>query len=152
MRRALNPARAALPLLLLAGVVCAGGASLAGDPSASPFPTVRDDLDASGITVEVNNGVATLGGVVEQRWMKHRAEDLADSCSGVRNVENRLKVRSASEGMQSFGTSQESGANRASGGSQTGSPTTPTSGSTGTAHRYGGARATVRAASAHRCL
>ena len=46
MRRALNRARAALPLLLLAGVVCAGGASLAGDPSASPFPTVRDDLDA----------------------------------------------------------------------------------------------------------
>src|SRR5690606_15411737 len=92
------------------------------------------DVDASGIEVKVANGTATLEGTVSQRWMKHRAEDLADSCSGVRNVENRLKVRSASEGMQSSGTSQESGAHRASCGSQTGSPTTPTSGSTGTAH------------------
>jgi osmotically-inducible protein OsmY len=57
--------------------------------------TEADDIDASGITVEVGNGVATLGGRVEQRWMKHRAEDLADACIGVRDVRNNIQVGSA---------------------------------------------------------
>lgn len=59
--------------------------------------TEADDLDASGITVEVSNGVATLGGVVEQRWMKHRAEDLADGCTGVRDVRNQIRVGDPSQ-------------------------------------------------------
>lgn len=54
--------------------------------------TEADDIDASGITVEVANGVATLGGRVAQRWMKHRAEDLADACTGVRDVRNEIQV------------------------------------------------------------
>jgi osmotically-inducible protein OsmY len=54
--------------------------------------TEADDLDASGITVAVANGVATLGGTVAQRWMKHRAEDVADGCSGVRDVRNDIQV------------------------------------------------------------
>jgi hypothetical protein len=52
------------------------------------------DLDASGLTVEVADGVATLGGNVPQRWMKHRAEDLADACIGVRDVRNHILVGS----------------------------------------------------------
>src|SRR5690606_26394810 len=48
--------------------------------------TEADDLDASDISVEVSNGVATLTGSVGHRWMKHRAEDLADECLGVRDV------------------------------------------------------------------
>jgi len=46
--------------------------------------TEADDLDASDLTVEVSNGVVTLSGGVDERWMKHRAEDIADGCSGVR--------------------------------------------------------------------
>jgi osmotically-inducible protein OsmY len=57
--------------------------------------TDADDLDASGITVEVSNGVATLSGSVDERWMKHRAEDLADGCSGVRDVHNLIQVKSS---------------------------------------------------------
>ncbi len=50
------------------------------------------DLDASGLNVEVADGVATLRGNVPQRWMKHRAEDLADGCIGVRDVQNHIVV------------------------------------------------------------
>ena len=53
------------------------------------------DLDASGLSVEVAGGVATLSGSVPQRWMKHRAEDLADACIGVRDVRNHIQVQGA---------------------------------------------------------
>ncbi|MGQ4659941.1 BON domain-containing protein [Lysobacter sp. F6437] len=56
------------------------------------------DIDASDIEVRVASGTATLEGTVGQRWMKHRAEDLADGCSGVRNVENRIQVQSTRPG------------------------------------------------------
>lgn len=92
------------------------------------------DVDASDIEVSVSDGTVTLEGVVEQRWMKHRAEDLADSCGGVRHVENRIRVRSGSTGA---GGSQGSGGGshgqpprQARGGTETGSPTTPTTRST----------------------
>jgi osmotically-inducible protein OsmY len=64
--------------------------------------TDADDLDASGITVEVSNGVATLSGSVEERWMKHRAEDLADSCSGVRDVRNQIQVKSSAQRASTY--------------------------------------------------
>jgi|GEM_PF-3114862 len=57
--------------------------------------TEAPDLDASDIAVEVADGVATLTGSVPQRWMKHRAEDLADACIGVREVRNQLTVGAA---------------------------------------------------------
>lgn len=66
--------------------------------------TEADDLDASDITVEVSNGVATLGGVVEQRWMKHRAEDLAEGCTGVRDVRNQIRVGSGGGGAELHGS------------------------------------------------
>ncbi|HET7656561.1 MAG TPA: BON domain-containing protein, partial [Luteimonas sp.] len=70
--------------------------------------TEADDLDASDITVEVSNGVATLGGMVPQRWMKHRAEDLADGCTGVRDVRNQIRVGDA--GRSTTGQSTSGGA------------------------------------------
>ena len=52
-----------------------------------------DDLiDASEINVEVKEGVVTLTGSVERRWMKHQAEDLVERCSGVKDVENNIRV------------------------------------------------------------
>lgn len=53
------------------------------------------DLDASSIDVSVSQGVVTLEGTVEERWMKHRAEDIADRCGGVIDVVNRIRVQGA---------------------------------------------------------
>jgi osmotically-inducible protein OsmY len=50
-------------------------------------------LDASDIEVEVADGDVILSGTVESRRDKRRAEDLAEDVSGVKNVENRLRVK-----------------------------------------------------------
>ena len=50
-------------------------------------------LDASDVEVAVSNTEVTLTGTVRNRNDKRRAEDLADSVSGVTNVENRLRVK-----------------------------------------------------------
>jgi osmotically-inducible protein OsmY len=50
------------------------------------------DLDASDIEVLVSNGEVILEGSVESRWAKRLAEDIAFSVSGVRDVQNRLRV------------------------------------------------------------
>lgn len=49
-------------------------------------------VDASSIQVTVESGVVTLQGQVSERQMKHRAEDCAEHVSGVKDVENRLRV------------------------------------------------------------
>ena len=51
-----------------------------------------DDIDASQVTVRVKDGAVTLEGTVEQRWIKHRIEDVVEDCSGVRDIENRIRV------------------------------------------------------------
>lgn len=50
-------------------------------------------IDASDVDIEVNNGEVILTGTVIDRWSKRRAEDIAESVSGVNNVENRLRVK-----------------------------------------------------------
>jgi osmotically-inducible protein OsmY len=52
-------------------------------------------LDASYIEVQVADGEVTLSGLVQSRGDKRRAEDIADSCSGVGHVQNNLRVRPA---------------------------------------------------------
>ncbi len=55
----------------------------------------RDELvDPSDIEVNVSEGAVMLGGTVPTRRMKHRIEDLAAECDGVRHVENTIHVRS----------------------------------------------------------
>lgn len=66
-------------------------------------------LDASNIEVRVSNGEVTLSGMVNSRWDKRRAEDIADDVSGVKHVQNNLRVRQS--GMttttaQTAGTTQ----------------------------------------------
>lgn len=51
-------------------------------------------IDASEIEVCVEEGEVYLVGFVTDRSQKRRAEDLADSVSGVRDVINRLRVGS----------------------------------------------------------
>ncbi len=49
-------------------------------------------LDASGVQVSVQQGIAQLSGTVASRQAKRRAEDLADQVRGVRDVQNTLSI------------------------------------------------------------
>jgi len=55
-------------------------------------------LDATHIEVSVAGGEVTLAGTVTARGDKRRAEDLADEVSGVKHVQNNLRVQDASAG------------------------------------------------------
>jgi hypothetical protein len=50
-------------------------------------------IDASEIDVSVSQGNVVLSGSVENRESKRLAEDIAESVSGTRNVENLLRVK-----------------------------------------------------------
>jgi osmotically-inducible protein OsmY len=61
-------------------------------------------IDASDIEVEVKNGEVTLTGTVGSRFAKRHAEDLAERISGVKDVENRIKIRANQEsGNRDYG-------------------------------------------------
>lgn len=65
-------------------------------------------VDASHITVSVKDGELTLDGTVDSRHAKRRAEDTVEHISGVKHVQNNLRVqdRSANYGSSSYsGTS-----------------------------------------------
>lgn len=49
-------------------------------------------IDASNIDIKVEGSEVILTGTVENREDKRRAEDLAESISGVSNVQNQLRV------------------------------------------------------------
>ncbi len=53
-------------------------------------------IDATEIEVTVNKGEVTLIGTVRERFEKRRAEDIAEEVSGVRQVENRIRISSPS--------------------------------------------------------
>ena len=50
-------------------------------------------VDASEIRVDIEDGEVTLSGTVDRREARRRAEDIAESVSGVRYVMNKLRVR-----------------------------------------------------------
>lgn len=84
--------------------------------------TDYDYIDASNINVEVQNGEVTLTGTVETRYEKRMAEDIAEDISGVKNVENRLRVNYSSgygQDRSSYtGTSQGTSGTTSTTGSQ----------------------------------
>lgn len=63
-----------------------------------------DYLDATDIDVKVENGEVILSGTVHDREQKHRAEDIVERISGVRDVENHIKVKR--EDTTAYTTSQ----------------------------------------------
>jgi osmotically-inducible protein OsmY len=93
--------------------------------------TDDDDLDASNISVRVTNGKVTLEGMVDQRWMKHRAEDVVDACTGVTEIDNRIQVTSLSSSLEQTGETKAS-ASRTSQSTATGTTTGTSTGAGGT--------------------
>lgn len=95
-------------------------------------------LDAGDIDVAVQNGEVTLDGRVDSRYSKRLAEDITEDVSGVRHVQNNLRVRASHESIS--GTSsgiaengRTSDLGRTSGSGVTGS--TGTGNTTGTTRR-----------------
>jgi len=106
--------------------------------------TEDDTVDASSINIEVKQGVVTLEGTVEQRWLKHRIEDMAESCSGVRDVVNHIRVeRNGSYGSSSMsGSGSSSGSGSMSSGSSSAMSSGSSSGSTGSSSGSSSGRTT----------
>ena len=66
-------------------------------------------VDASEIEVIVTSGEVTLNGTVSRREEKRRAEDLAENVSGVRHVQNNLRVQNQGTGLASTEASTTTG-------------------------------------------
>jgi len=106
------------------------------------------DIDASDIDVEINGNEVILSGTVPSKQQKRRAEDIAESVSGVTNVQNNLRVKqqafnqsrdwdndrgSYSSGSSYTGSTSSNSTIGNTSGSTTGSSSTgTTTGSTGT--------------------
>jgi len=64
------------------------------------------ELDASDINVEIRNGEVILKGTVPDRESKRRAEEIAERCSGVKDVMNQLRVKRGEESGESENASR----------------------------------------------
>jgi len=64
-------------------------------------------LDASDIEVTVTNGEVTLSGFVRDRQTKRLAEELAEAAMGVKDIENKLKVKSVDDHLSQHQTGQQ---------------------------------------------
>jgi hypothetical protein len=53
------------------------------------------NIDASNLEVMVAEGEVTLTGVVDNRWAKRLAEDVANDVRGVKDVHNQIRVQQA---------------------------------------------------------
>lgn len=65
-------------------------------------------LDASEIEVKVKDGEVVLSGIIDTRANKRYAEDLVEEVSGVKNVENRLRLKDNGEQNESSATDKNS--------------------------------------------
>jgi hypothetical protein len=62
--------------------------------------TDHPDIDAYEIDVQVKNGEVILTGMVDDRYTKRLAEDVVENVSGVREVQNQLRVQSQFAGQE----------------------------------------------------
>jgi len=72
--------------------------------------TDNNDIDTYEIVVAVKEGEVTLSGNVDNRRDKRLAEDIADSVSGVKNVQNQLRV--ADKTRETYSTTPQAAAAR----------------------------------------
>jgi len=63
-------------------------------------------IDATEVTVEVQNGKVTLEGSVSERRMRHLIEDIVDDCPGVEDIDNRVRVARGESGSTSSQASE----------------------------------------------
>jgi osmotically-inducible protein OsmY len=68
------------------------------------------NVDASEIEVTVSSCEVTLSGTVDSRDAKRRAEDCAEAVSGVRHVQNNLRIQQAGAGQGSASSGVAGGA------------------------------------------
>ncbi len=81
--------------------------------------TRHAEIDASEIEVEVNEeGQVVLKGTVESRSIKRLAEDVVESCAGVQNVRNELKIQSAENTSRQTNASSSGSSSTKSGSSK----------------------------------
>jgi len=66
-------------------------------------------VDASDIEVTVSGTEVTLAGTVSNRDQRRRAEDIAESVSGVTHVQNNLRVKQHDQSWSGSGTSSNQG-------------------------------------------
>ncbi|MBB6095235.1 osmotically-inducible protein OsmY [Povalibacter uvarum] len=59
------------------------------------------DIDASEITVNVTGGIVKLTGTVDSRNEKYAVEEMIANCSGVKDVDNQLRVQTSRSSSQS---------------------------------------------------
>jgi osmotically-inducible protein OsmY len=71
--------------------------------------TRHGNIDASEIEVTVQNGEVTLKGTVDTRQAKRLAEDIAENVSGVKEVNNQIKMRQQGEQREGKQENEQSG-------------------------------------------
>ena len=69
-------------------------------------------VDARNVRVKVENGEVTLDGTVSTRLQKRRAEDCAEDVSGVKHVQNNLRVQDADDASRTESTTTRSSASK----------------------------------------
>jgi hypothetical protein len=83
--------------------------------------TQHPEIDASEIEVKVENGQVTLSGSIDDRMAKRRIEDIVEGLSGVKDVQNQIRVGQAgTTGNAQGGSTSGNGSQASASGSQTG--------------------------------
>lgn len=93
-------------------------------------------IDSSDVSVEVKSGEVALTGTVDDRRTKYQIEELVEQIHGVRDVDNRLKVRRGFLASL-FGGGDESSGRGERESMHYGAATDQREGSQGGAHQYG---------------
>jgi hypothetical protein len=70
-------------------------------------------IDPSNVSVKAENGVVTLEGTVSSRHDKFHVEELVDGVLGVKEVDNRLRVRRAGDAAQAGESATQPGEGQA---------------------------------------